>query len=347
VPKKVAQDEARDPRDARDTRDAIRRAAYSSFRDLGYHEASVDTICRVAGASKGSFYYHYASKQDCFVDILEAWTREVISEVQKQFEEATLAQNPFAALQVAFRRENARGRLIVPLWLEFTVLARREPAIREVLSRFYRRARLAIAEMLKPFIGSLIQTDELDGMASAILGLFIGTVTQDLADPVEFEAGSGSSAVLKVMGRMFEKIDPTRWSIAPADKRRRSTTLAGERISDQAFEAFVRAYSAPVRQCLAELRELVLRCVPIAHESAPRGARVLCYESNELVFCTLKPQRGHVDLAFPEGASLADPSGVLSGRGKATRVVRVKSETLDPKVLGALVRAAAAHIRRE
>ncbi|MFO0747160.1 MAG: TetR family transcriptional regulator [Myxococcota bacterium] len=337
------------PTALRDTRDMIRRAAYTSFRDHGYHEASVDTICRLAGASKGSFYYHYASKQECFIDILETWTREVISEVQKQFEEATLVENPFAALQAAFRRENARGRLIVPLWLEFTVLARREPAIREVLSRFYHRARLAIAEMLRPFVGPLIQPDELDGLSSAILGVFIGVLTQDLADPAQFEAGAASDAVLKVMGRMFQRIDPTRWSSdARPDarhKKARSTTLEGERISDQAFEAFVKPCSGPVRQCLAELRELVLAAAPTADERVVRGWRILGYDAGGL-FCSLKPQRNHVDLGFHHGDALADPKGVLSGRGKHLRQVRVKAgaaqTAADAKVLGALVREALA-----
>ncbi len=330
-----------------DTRETIRRAAYSSFRDLGYHEASVDTICRLAGASKGSFYYHYASKQECFIDILETWTREVISEVQKQFEEATLAENPFAALQAAFRRENARGRLIVPLWLEFTVLARREPAIREVLSRFYHRARLAIAEMLRPFVGPLILPAELDGLSSAIFGVFIGTLTQDLADPDQFEAAGASDAVLKVMGRMLQRIDPTRWSGAPDPdaalrKKTRSTELAGERVSDQTFEQFVKPCSGPVRQCMAELRELVHHAAPSADERVVRGWRILAYDAGGL-FCYLKPQRTHVDLGFHHGDALSDPSGILGGRGKHLRQVRVKADAIDGPTLAALVSEALAH----
>ncbi|PKN55510.1 MAG: hypothetical protein CVU56_20905 [Deltaproteobacteria bacterium HGW-Deltaproteobacteria-14] len=325
-----------------DTRENIRRAAYSCFRDNGFYEASVDAICGLAGVSKGSFYYHYASKQACYVDILDTWTREVISEVQKQFEQATLADNPFAALQAAFRRENVRGRLIVPLWLEFTVLARREPAIREVLSRFYHRARLAIAEMLRPFVGPVIALDELDGLSSAILGVFIGVLSQELADPGHSEANAASEAALKVLGRLMAHAPPTGSSShAGGEPRRPRLRLAGDRIDDDAFAGFVAPHSASVRQVTAEVRDVVLSALPEAHERLIRGWRVVAYDLDGLL-CSLKPQRTHVDVGFYQGAELDDPGALLTGRGKHVRYVRVRAGALDEPALVGLLRQAVA-----
>lgn len=329
---------------ALETRESLRHAAYGCFRDLGYHEASVDTICRVAGASKGSFYYHYGSKQDCFIDILETWTREVMSEVQKQFEEATQARNPFASLQAAFRRENERGKLIVPLWLEFTVLSRREPAIREVIARFYHRARLAIAEMLRPFVGDLIEPAELDGLSGAILGVYLGGVTQELADPSNVTANANSDAVLTLMARIFARIDPTarsdRASEGAGRRRHKAAPVEGARISDADFEAFVMPYSGPVRQCMADLRELVLTQAPASDERVVRGWRVIAYDLGGL-YCALKPRRADVDLTFHHGLELDDPKGLLGGRAKNARSVSVKADQIPTKALAALVRQAA------
>jgi|GEM_PF-485759 len=322
------------------TRENIRHAAYSCFRDHGYYEASVDAICAMAGVSKGSFYYHYASKQACYVDILDTWTREVISEVQKQFEQATLADNPFAALQAAFRRENVRGRLIVPLWLEFTVLARREPAIREVLSRFYHRARLAIAEMLRHFVGPFIALDELDGLSSAILGVFIGVLAQELADPGHTEAGAASDAALKVLGRLMTRAEAAGWSTDDG-RRPRSPKLAGTRIDDDAFAGFVAPHSASVRQVTAELRDLVLAAIPESDERLIRGWRVVAYDLGGLL-CSLKPQRGHVDVGFYQGAELDDPAALLTGRGKHVRYVRVRPGSVDEDAILGLIRQAVA-----
>ncbi len=51
----------------------IRAAALRCFGERGYHDTSVSMICRVAGISKGSLYWHYDSKQEIYLDILETW----------------------------------------------------------------------------------------------------------------------------------------------------------------------------------------------------------------------------------------------------------------------------------
>lgn len=318
-----------------DTRESIRRAAYQCFRDHGYHESSVDAICRAAAVSKGSFYYHYPSKQACFVDILDTWTREVISEVQMQFEEAVRSQNPFAALQAAFRRENLRGRLIVPLWLEFSILARREPAIRSVLARFYHRARLAIAEMLRPYVGPLIAPEALDGLSNAIFGVYFGCLIQELVDPENTEANAASDAVLDLLARMSTRMSPAA-AVATQDPRPAARRPPeGARIEDRAFDSFVASSSGPVRQTMAELRELVHATAPGADERVIRGWRVIAYDHDGL-FCSLKPKRAHVDLGFNRGAALDDPHGLLVGTGKHARHVRVAGD-FDRDAVVALV----------
>ena len=104
-------------------REELRHAAYLRFRDHGYHATSVDDICEAANTSKGSFYWHYQSKQEVFIDILETWTREVMDQLYEQFEEAVIGANYPVTIAEALAREVRRGRVIGPLWVEF--LARR------------------------------------------------------------------------------------------------------------------------------------------------------------------------------------------------------------------------------
>jgi AcrR family transcriptional regulator len=181
----------------------IRQAAYLCFRDHGYHDTSVDQICDAAGISKGSFYWHYAAKQDVFVDILETWTRQIMDELYEQFEDAVLADDYADALTRALQREIHRGRVIVPLWLEFTVHATRETEIREALAKFYRRARTAIAEMLRPALLNRCTDEEIRGIAACVFGAYAGLIIQDLSDPERADASVSVRCLMDVFGKSF------------------------------------------------------------------------------------------------------------------------------------------------
>lgn len=165
-------------------RRAIRDAAYRSFRDHGYHDTSVDMICEGAGVSKGSLYWHYDSKQEIFVDLLQTWAREIFDEVYDQFEATAHETDLATAVQGALLREAHRGRHLVPLWLELTVLARKEPVIKAALAKFYRRARTAIAEVMRPVTPGHTALQR-RGLASAVFGGYTGVMMQSLVDREE------------------------------------------------------------------------------------------------------------------------------------------------------------------
>jgi AcrR family transcriptional regulator len=58
-------------RRAQETRQLILDAAYRLFARQGYGQTSVDGIIAEAGASKGAFYHHFASKEELFRALLE------------------------------------------------------------------------------------------------------------------------------------------------------------------------------------------------------------------------------------------------------------------------------------
>lgn len=53
------------------TRQRILDAATEVFSEKGYHGAAVDDIVRVSRTSKGSFYFHFPSKQDIFFSLVD------------------------------------------------------------------------------------------------------------------------------------------------------------------------------------------------------------------------------------------------------------------------------------
>ena len=59
------------PEGKESTRQRILDAATEVFSEKGYHGAAVDDIVKASQTSKGSFYFHFPSKQDIFFSLVD------------------------------------------------------------------------------------------------------------------------------------------------------------------------------------------------------------------------------------------------------------------------------------
>jgi len=312
-------------------RRAIRSAAYRCFRDHGYHETSVDMICEAAEISKGSLYWHYDSKQGVFVDIIETWAREIMDELYEQFEAAPTQSDVLTAATLAVQREFHRGRAIVPLWLEFTALARREPEIQIALAKFYRRARTAIGEMLRVVVGEDATARETRGFASVIFGAYTGLMMQELADPGKADAHEFIADAMSIIRRLVG---------SPVPAATTSEVPAPKRLSEREFEMFTHGLSSRVRGRLATLREIIGTIAPLAHERVINGWNQIAYDQDG-IFCYLRPARDSVVVGFNKGIQLSDPGKLLEGGGKRTRLLSLDDSAPLPEApIRAFVKAA-------
>jgi TetR/AcrR family transcriptional regulator, fatty acid metabolism regulator protein len=57
-----------------DTRYQILNAAINIFSQKGYHNTRVDEIVEAAGTSKGGVYFHFPSKQDIFLGLIDEFS---------------------------------------------------------------------------------------------------------------------------------------------------------------------------------------------------------------------------------------------------------------------------------
>ena len=80
----------------------------------------------------------------------------------------------------------------------------------------------------------------------------------------------------------------------------------------------------------------MLALVPTADERLIRGWGQLSY-GHDVLFCSLKPRQDAVELGFDRGTELADPQGLLRGRGKKKRHVVLRVGVPRPEGIEALI----------
>ncbi len=333
------------PTRAEHKRAQIRYGAYRCFKERGYHDTTVDQICQYVGISKGSFYWHYPSKQEVFIDILEVWSREITDALYEQFEDAVITVDYERAISRALLREIRRGRAIAPLWLEFTVLARRDGEVQAALSKFYRRARLAIAEMLRPVMEPRFGEAQLRSVATNLFGAYIGLLVQEVTDPVRVDATKSVEEFMEVVGVLLggargEVVDRHPGGASRAGRRSPRGPSASADGGDD-LEAGIRLlFPEAALPKVNEIRRFVREAVPEVVERLRSSPRGLSFRTAREL-CSLRPIRAGLRLHFPRGAFLPDPDSLLRGRGKSSRYVEMSVEdSLSEDALKALIAAA-------
>ena len=64
------------------TRQRILAAAVEVFAEKGYHTAAVDDIVRISETSKGAFYFHFPSKQDIFIALVDELAATLLGQTE-------------------------------------------------------------------------------------------------------------------------------------------------------------------------------------------------------------------------------------------------------------------------
>lgn len=65
------------PQEREAKRQILLDAALRMFCDKGYFQVTVDEIARSSGQSKGTFYWHFDSKDDCLEQVIDRGVREL------------------------------------------------------------------------------------------------------------------------------------------------------------------------------------------------------------------------------------------------------------------------------
>jgi AcrR family transcriptional regulator len=90
---------------SRKTADDWVAAAYARFRTEGFDGLRIEALARDLGATKGSFYWHFADRAALVAAVMDRWEHE---ETDVFIELADEAPDPASRLQVLFRAVGSR-----------------------------------------------------------------------------------------------------------------------------------------------------------------------------------------------------------------------------------------------
>jgi len=170
-------------RNSKDTVNRLMNAAYTVFAEKGYEKATVDDIASAAGYTKGAFYWHFSSKEDLFLKIIDLRFK---SQQQVFLNNINLNENLNFNIQVIFKQmiDLTKKDNWTPIFIEFLAQAARKENVKKRMAEMYRNWRRFLSIILQEAKDAELFSEEIDleVAASLFIALFDGFNLQALVD---------------------------------------------------------------------------------------------------------------------------------------------------------------------
>jgi len=125
LPASTAVPTGRRARQRADTRERLFEAALAEFRECGVSAAQIDRIARTAGVVRGTFYFHFPTKDDVLLELKHRMEHQVQSRMR-------VFRNGLVSLDDYLRQ-------LADALIESTSLVGSAEVLREALSLYVRR----------------------------------------------------------------------------------------------------------------------------------------------------------------------------------------------------------------
>jgi AcrR family transcriptional regulator len=196
------------------TRQRLLDAAARVFAERGYHGVSVDAVAEAAGFSKGAVYWHFASKEDLLVRLLETHCAQQLEAVEQMLAIPMPFEDRFRQVAQAYvgpEDQRVWCLLFVELWTQ----AMRDPQRSPAFARLYAATRAAVAELIEREADRLGRRLAIPSqqIAAGLLALGDGLMLQRLADPDRVAA----DAVATLLEHFFKGVLEPSPSRPPTD----------------------------------------------------------------------------------------------------------------------------------
>src|SRR5436190_5306033 len=174
----------RDERLPEGSRARLLDSAANVFAERGYERASIDEVAARAGLSKGTVYWHFASKEELFMALLDERIDRPARAVMDITAAAPREQPTSGAVDAALGQLVRDQPEFVQLLLEYWAAAVRDPKLAERYVERQQALRKTLADVLRgrqpPDVPFDVPPEHL---ATAFIALAFGLALELLVDP--------------------------------------------------------------------------------------------------------------------------------------------------------------------
>ncbi len=169
---------------SRTSREALIKAASECLAKIGYDQTDVGEICRRASLTKGAFYYHFSSKQDLFMEILDQWINRVSGKIDLSRMGAEGILEAITGIPDSFSPLFQEVGNQLPVFLEIYVKSLSDPGLKKTVLRSYKKFITFFTEILRQGIENktIRDMDPREG-AEILFTMTIGMLMQGLLRP--------------------------------------------------------------------------------------------------------------------------------------------------------------------
>lgn len=186
-------------------------AAMELFARKGFRETSVAEITRHAGYAKGSFYRHWPSKDQLFLQIVE---RKLAQYRASRDERIATAGDLEGAMRIIwdFLQDMVADRNWAKVFLEFTVHAARDPELRRIMRLDqHRLSEDLFARLIRPFAPPGFPVEKLGALNTA---LFEGFMVHNALETGVLDLHDVREAAVALALDMVRRLAPTQAPIS-------------------------------------------------------------------------------------------------------------------------------------
>jgi AcrR family transcriptional regulator len=172
--------------EGREAREELLTAALHVFARRGYDQAGVDEIAAQAGYSKGALYWHFASKEELLVALLEERIDAPAREMVALLESAPPDRDMSVEAARTFAQRLREQREAVLLDREYWSLAIRDPELRARYIARQSELRRALGQALQARMRHLGAPDlpmAPEQLAQIVMSVIAGLAIDELIEP--------------------------------------------------------------------------------------------------------------------------------------------------------------------